>query len=212
MALIACEECKREISSRAASCPHCGCPIAPVERVDVVPARASAPPPDRIPEVKVRVDMPPGLGTATVSAIKSAASSKAWGRLYLTLRAIALVWLVGFAIAAVVVYNEQQTAARARLRDLLPESGLVQLTWADSAFDFIDSVPQKEARQKLQSGSYRLATVDEIERQTKLRQNAVDTDPLLGGGATVCMGLAPLAVLEALRRWLGWLKAPSRSR
>ena len=26
MALITCEECGREISSRASSCPHCGCP------------------------------------------------------------------------------------------------------------------------------------------------------------------------------------------
>ena len=26
MALITCEECLREISSRASSCPHCGCP------------------------------------------------------------------------------------------------------------------------------------------------------------------------------------------
>ncbi len=27
MALVNCEECEKEISSRAASCPHCGCPI-----------------------------------------------------------------------------------------------------------------------------------------------------------------------------------------
>ncbi|WP_455714122.1 hypothetical protein [Anaerosporobacter sp.] len=28
MALVACEECGREISDRAESCPHCGCPIS----------------------------------------------------------------------------------------------------------------------------------------------------------------------------------------
>ena len=28
MALIPCPECKREISDRAESCPHCGCPIS----------------------------------------------------------------------------------------------------------------------------------------------------------------------------------------
>ena len=31
MALILCPECKKEISSRAASCPNCGCPIAVVQ-------------------------------------------------------------------------------------------------------------------------------------------------------------------------------------
>jgi DNA-directed RNA polymerase subunit RPC12/RpoP len=30
MALIACEECGKSISDRAASCPHCGLPLAPV--------------------------------------------------------------------------------------------------------------------------------------------------------------------------------------
>ena len=28
MALISCPECKREVSDRAESCPHCGCPLA----------------------------------------------------------------------------------------------------------------------------------------------------------------------------------------
>jgi predicted RNA-binding Zn-ribbon protein involved in translation (DUF1610 family) len=27
--LIACPDCEREVSRRAASCPNCGCPIAP---------------------------------------------------------------------------------------------------------------------------------------------------------------------------------------
>ena len=30
MALIACPECKREVSTRAIACPACGCPIAEV--------------------------------------------------------------------------------------------------------------------------------------------------------------------------------------
>jgi hypothetical protein len=78
---------------------------------------------------------------------------------------------------------------------------------------FINSVSPKEAERDLSKYSLdRVATVEEIERETKRRQNAAETDPLLAGGATVCMGLAPFAVLETLRRWLGWLKAPSRSR
>jgi len=36
MSLINCSECQMEISDRAASCPKCGCPVAPL---------ASAPPP-----------------------------------------------------------------------------------------------------------------------------------------------------------------------
>jgi hypothetical protein len=28
MALIACEECGKEISNRASACPHCGCPVS----------------------------------------------------------------------------------------------------------------------------------------------------------------------------------------
>lgn len=28
MALIACRECRREVSTAAAACPHCGCPVA----------------------------------------------------------------------------------------------------------------------------------------------------------------------------------------
>jgi len=33
MSLIACPECKQSVSTNAASCPHCGCPIA--QRVNV---------------------------------------------------------------------------------------------------------------------------------------------------------------------------------
>jgi len=47
MALIPCDECKREISSRAAACPHCGCPVvqaaAPAQVPSApVPSTASA--------------------------------------------------------------------------------------------------------------------------------------------------------------------------
>ena len=32
MALIACPECKKEVSEKALQCPHCGCPIATATR------------------------------------------------------------------------------------------------------------------------------------------------------------------------------------
>ncbi len=32
MALIHCEECAREVSDRAAACPHCGAPLSAIER------------------------------------------------------------------------------------------------------------------------------------------------------------------------------------
>ncbi len=28
MALISCPECKKEVSDKAESCPHCGCPLS----------------------------------------------------------------------------------------------------------------------------------------------------------------------------------------
>lgn len=43
MALIACEECGKSISDRAASCPHCGLPAAAartVDRSDAIPTPA----------------------------------------------------------------------------------------------------------------------------------------------------------------------------
>jgi hypothetical protein len=46
MALTTCPECKREVSTEAASCPHCGYPMAPLEGAR--PAGAHQPPP--VPE------------------------------------------------------------------------------------------------------------------------------------------------------------------
>lgn len=40
MALMPCEECGREISSRASACPHCGCPVLP--KTDTPPAAIPA--------------------------------------------------------------------------------------------------------------------------------------------------------------------------
>src|SRR5262245_47915039 len=34
MALTACRECQREVSTEAAACPHCGCPLASATRND----------------------------------------------------------------------------------------------------------------------------------------------------------------------------------
>ena len=33
MALIKCSECGREISDKASSCPHCGCPVTGTEEL-----------------------------------------------------------------------------------------------------------------------------------------------------------------------------------
>lgn len=52
MALIQCSECKREISDKAAACPHCGCPVSatnkslsmnPVSKQGVVPRPQTVP-------------------------------------------------------------------------------------------------------------------------------------------------------------------------
>ena len=33
MALVKCPECQREISDRASTCPHCGCPSVPTTNI-----------------------------------------------------------------------------------------------------------------------------------------------------------------------------------
>jgi len=43
MPLIACPECKREVSDRAASCPQCGCPLSPIPQ-----SRASTAPRQKV--------------------------------------------------------------------------------------------------------------------------------------------------------------------
>ena len=128
MALIACEECKREISDRAAACPHCGCPIArePSEPARPAEAKAAAKS-ERVPEVKVNVAMPPGLGAATADAIKSAASSKAWGRLYQTLRFVAVVCLAACGIGAVVIYQQTEERGRQRLQEAQAKAARLSL-------------------------------------------------------------------------------------
>lgn len=42
MALIACQECKHQVSEKAASCPSCGCPIARTDTNNIVNRRATS--------------------------------------------------------------------------------------------------------------------------------------------------------------------------
>lgn len=36
MALVSCSECGKQVSDKAASCPHCGVAVAPVEQTNAV--------------------------------------------------------------------------------------------------------------------------------------------------------------------------------
>jgi hypothetical protein len=47
MALIACSECGRAVSDKAAVCIGCGAPLSTSSPVDLVPKRSNAPPPSR---------------------------------------------------------------------------------------------------------------------------------------------------------------------
>src|ERR1700730_6114511 len=47
MALIACSECGRAVSDKAASCIGCGAPLTTSSPIDLVPKRSNAPPPTR---------------------------------------------------------------------------------------------------------------------------------------------------------------------
>jgi hypothetical protein len=47
MALIACSECGRAVSEKAAVCIGCGAPLSTSSSIDLVPKRSNAPPPSR---------------------------------------------------------------------------------------------------------------------------------------------------------------------
>jgi fatty acid desaturase len=47
MALIACSECGRAVSDKAAACVACGAPVNQNSAIDLVPQRAKVPPPTR---------------------------------------------------------------------------------------------------------------------------------------------------------------------
>jgi hypothetical protein len=47
MALIACSECGRAVSDKAAVCIGCGAPLSTSSPIDLVPRRSNAPPPTR---------------------------------------------------------------------------------------------------------------------------------------------------------------------
>lgn len=230
MALIACEECKRGISSRAGACPHCGCPITLVQ---VAQAGAEDPVRNQIPELKVSVAMPPGLGTATASAIKSVASSKVWGRLYQTVRAAAGLWLAACLVFAAVLYYGRTAPPATSVRNVVydrqtmqpvvgsPKALAAGIASGKYAFDASASVSLKgengleqlsadEAVQKLASGEYSLPTPEEEAAyavETEERKRREDAYQAL---AVVGSGLAPLAILVALHRWSRWLKASAR--
>jgi hypothetical protein len=244
MALIACEECKREISSRATACPHCGCPVSPPAPPPAKTETSSAPtpPPAKteasappVPEVKVRVEMPPGLGAATATAIKGAASSPAWERLYRTLRGIALVWLAACGVGAVILYGQApdlKTAAEkdsatihqpqlydasGKPIDLAPEAASQAVASGQAGFlktdkvhivtstGQIGTVTGAEAPKALRQGA-RLATEDEINRARAERRQAHVDEQVQLALLAVLAGVAPIGILAALRRWWRWLR------
>jgi len=47
MALIACSECGRAVSDKAAACIGCGAPLTTSSSIDLLPQRSNAPPPTR---------------------------------------------------------------------------------------------------------------------------------------------------------------------
>lgn len=61
MALVACEDCSREVSTKAAACPHCGCPVPGDADSRAAAGTASVPPPIPGPTV-----VPAGTGPLDV--------------------------------------------------------------------------------------------------------------------------------------------------
>lgn len=62
MALIACDECGREISDRAATCPHCGAPVVPPAKIPPYSPPASIQEPGFLKK-------PRGCGTLIIAVI-----------------------------------------------------------------------------------------------------------------------------------------------
>lgn len=72
MALIACSECNKQISDKAAACPHCGAPVS----------RSSAPSPELQPERP--------MATAAVPLVKKGTHPATW--IALVMIVVAGVW------------------------------------------------------------------------------------------------------------------------
>ena len=102
MALMACEECGREVSSKAAACPGCGCPVPNGDSMSV--GAPSLPAEDRVddhaPSVRVTLSSPDSLGQAVVTGARAATRSRVWGKLFKTLETLSQVWGVLFTLFA----------------------------------------------------------------------------------------------------------------
>lgn len=100
MALIACAECGREISSLASACPGCGCPTpGPESAIENVPAPR--------PHVRVTLESPDSLGSVVAHGARKAAGSSIWGKLFSTAMFFAWLWAVGWVIAAALALKER---------------------------------------------------------------------------------------------------------
>jgi hypothetical protein len=91
MALIACGECGRAVSDKAAACIGCGAPLSQPSSIDLVPKRSSAPPPTR-EQIKTRGLLSLGLlaiGVVMASVLDHRSGSR------LAILAAALLIIVG---------------------------------------------------------------------------------------------------------------------
>lgn len=108
MALLNCEECGREVSSRATACPHCGCPMSP----DVTESAAGAS--DPIPSAWT--ERPAAEPLATASATKVPARTSPLTRFFLLalgiLVLIALIRSCGADVPSQDSASGPQTAAQ----------------------------------------------------------------------------------------------------
>lgn len=72
MALMCCPECQGKVSDRAASCPHCGFPIAP-------PPRAKVGRPKKKPSRSQRLRLPNGFGS--IAKLSGGRNKPYWARI-----------------------------------------------------------------------------------------------------------------------------------
>lgn len=93
MTLIKCEECDREISDKAAACPHCGCPRTPPAARPVEPV---SPPQLQLPQQQQKHETASSAQIAMVSdkgepgAIETRRPWGEWAKLYTMLSVVSL--------------------------------------------------------------------------------------------------------------------------
>lgn len=138
-------------------------------------------------------------------------------KLYLTIRALALVNLVGMPLTGLGVAIHNDAEYQSQLASARAQHSFHVTTFRGGVIEIVHPFPtQQEAEDFIKSlhGSASMSTAAEIEQHEKLyasewtdkRSLRQRLEPLLLG---LLWGLPPFAIVLGLRRWWLWLMAPA---